>query len=198
MKYYLKVAFTALIGLALFSCTTDENKFPNDELGFNESVAIIEPAFSSYLYNKVDEELMIIELKNFNPHFKLSTQYKIKGVKYTDDGMFEDKIAGDGIYTAINKITLKKMKSFTESKLNFGPEFKFTENLKEYLDENYSIGELENTRNQKLKGSIGFGCKVRLITCPETGFWDTCWPISSPCTCVDFYDCEIGFKITFD
>ena len=198
MKYYLKVAFTALIGLALFSCTTDENKFPNDELGFNESVAIIEPAFSSYLYNKVDEELMIIELKNFNPHFKLSTQYKIKGVKYTDDGMFEDKIAGDGIYTAIKKITLKKMKSFTESKLNFGPEFKFTENLKEYLDENYSIGELENTRNQKLKGSIGFGCKVRLITCPETGFWDTCWPLSSPCTCVDFYDCEIGFDITFE
>ena len=198
MKYYLKVAFTALIGLALFSCTTDENKFPNDELGFNESVAIIEPAFSSYLYNKVDEELMIIELKNFNPHFKLSTQYKIKGVKYTDDGMFEDKIAGDGIYTAINKITLNKMKSFTESKLNFGPEFKFTENLKEYLDENYSISQLENTRNQKLKGSIGFGCKVRLITCPETGFWDTCWPISSPCTCVDFYDCEIGFDITFE
>ena len=198
MKYYLKVAFTALIGLALFSCTTDENKFPNDELGFNESVAIIEPAFSSYLYNKVDEGILIIELKNFNPHFKLSTQYKIKGVKYTDDGMFEDKIAGDGIYTAINKITLKKMKSFTESKLNFGPEFKFTENLKEYLDENYSIGELENTRNQKLKGSIGFGCKVRLITCPETGFWDTCWPISSPCTCVDFYDCEIGFDITFE
>ena len=71
--------------------------------------------------------------------------------------MFEDKIAGDGIYTAINKVTLNEMKSFTESKLNFGPEFKFTENLKEYLDDNYSISELENTRNQKLKGSIGFG-----------------------------------------
>ena len=156
MKYYLKVAFTALIGLALFSCTTDENKFPNDELGFNESVAIIEPAFSSYLYNKVDEGLLIIELKNFNPHFKLSTQYKIKGVKYTDDGTFEDKIAGDGIYTAINKVTLNEMKSFTESKLNFGPEFKFTENLKEYLDDNYSISELGNTTSEKIKGSISF------------------------------------------
>jgi len=198
MKYYLKVAFTALIGLALFSCTTDENKFPNDELGFNESVAIIEPAFSSYLYNKVDEGLLIIELKNFNPHFKLSTQYKIKGVKYTDDGTFEDKIAGDGIYTAINKVTLNEMKSFTESKLNFGPEFKFTENLKEYLDDNYSISELGNTTSEKIKGGISLGCKVRLITCPETGFWDTCWPLSSPCTCVDFYDCEIGFDITFE
>ena len=198
MKYYLKVAFTALIGLALFSCTTDENKFPNDELGFNESVAIIEPAFSSYLYNKVDEGLLIIELKNFNPHFKLSTQYKIKEVKYTDDGTFEDKIAGDGIYTAINKVTLNEMKSFTESKLNFGPEFKFTENLKEYLDDNYSISELGNTTSEKIKGSISLGCKVRLITCPETGFWDTCWPLSSPCTCVDFYDCEIGFDITFE
>ena len=141
---------------------------------------------------------MIIELKNFNPHFKLSTQYKIKGVKYTDDGTFEDKIAGDGIYTAINKVTLNEMKSFTESKLNFGPELKFTENLKEYLDDNYSISELGNTTSEKIKGSISLGCKVRLITCPETGFWDTCWPLSSPCTCVDFYDCEIGFDITFE
>jgi hypothetical protein len=201
MKNLYKIIYSVAFGLLFISCDYNDLKTSSPELGFNESVAIFQYGLESSNSSKIKEGLLRIKMINFNSDLVLSLQYNINGIKYTDDGNFEDDIAGDGLYTAINKVSLldsEKLHFTYKDKINFSSDFIFTDSLITYLKDSYPSRISKRNQIQKAGGSISFGCKVRLVTCPETGFWNTCWPLSSPCTCVDFYDCEASIEISFN
>lgn len=197
MRYLFKVCLISVAVLFVGGC--DENELSTDNYGFDESIAILIYQNEIRADNKVDESYAKLELKNFNPDFMLMDEYVIDGVKYTDNGEFNDEFAGDSVYTSIYKVDNSYLvKDASESDVvNFSPNFRFKNELQEELKIKYKSDNYNSTNSQKGEGKITFGCKVRLITCPESGFWDTCWPLSSPCTCVDFYDCEASIELSF-
>jgi hypothetical protein len=149
---------------------------------------------------KSSKEAIIIEIKNFNSDLVLKTQYYIDGIQYTDDGQFNDEIAGDGLFTSIQTYLSKNLKSGNnQDELNLGQNFKFNNELKSFLKEKYDYNTTTNNSGKSVarKSKIKFGCKVRTAECPETSWWNSCWPLSSPCTCVEFYDCEASIEIEF-
>ena len=59
------------------------------------------------------DNVITIEIYNYNNKKNLAPYYIMQGVEYSDDGKFNDKKANDGIYTSVkkHKVTL----SFTEN-----------------------------------------------------------------------------------
>lgn len=197
MRDLFKIYIIIAAGLFVGSC--DKNELNTNNYGFDESVAILIHQNDMNTAKLLENKYAKLEIKNFNPDFSLIDEYVIDGVKYTDNGEFNDEIAGDNVYTSINKTDISHLlKNVNDSDVvNFSPNFRFKSELQEELKTMYQLDKNESNYSQKVEGKIAFGCKVRLITCPETGFWDTCWPLSSPCTCVDFYDCEASIELSF-
>ncbi|MGI9526836.1 MAG: hypothetical protein ACR2MS_06990 [Weeksellaceae bacterium] len=170
----------------------------NIESTFDNSVAIILYSQSFKSKAKIGEEANIIEIRNFSNDFVLNSEYYIEGIQYTDNGEFNDEIAGDGLYTSIQTFPKDSRKSKNSlDKLSFGQDFKFNKELKRYLKSKYGGQSGSNSRLPESGGKMKFGYKVRTIACPETGWWNSCYPLSSPCTCVEFYDCELSVEIEF-
>lgn len=119
---------------------------------------------------------MTIEIVNYHPTKKLLPAYMINGIEYNDNGKYNDKVAGDGIFTSVRNVTVKGLPKGTSKKYNASSSLRY---------------------QSANKSEIGIGCKVRTVTCPETNWWNSCWPLSSPCTCVEFYDCEVTISIEF-
>lgn len=128
-----------------------------------------------------------IELVNFHPTKKLLPVYTIGGIAYNDDGKHHDRIAGDGIFTSIYPVRVAASSSALKRNYAKADSFKYTDQLTNYMQSKEGV-------TQKL--GISITCKTRIITCPEEHWWDTCWPLSSPCQCVDFYDCEVEIDIS--
>jgi len=194
MKNILNLIFVLLLGL--IACNKQDTNISEQELGFEESVAIIQYGINSDKYktwNKQNEEPAIIEIKNFNPDFTIQSQYYIDGIQYTDDGSFNDEIPNDGYYTSIKKYPIDDLKSFFQNNdaLNKSDAFMFNKELNSYLLVKYGKSVSKN----KSTNVIELTCKVRLAQCPETDWWNSCWPLSSPCTCVEYYDCEVKVEI---
>lgn len=128
--------------------------------------------FSSFQNSKGTAKPMLIQFKNHHPTKKLLPHYVINGEKYSDDGNGNDASAGDGIFTSTNKFLPKNLPN-NITKVH-----------------NYSTSYTGPTSR-----IVKFGCKVRLVPCPENNWWDSCWPLSSPCQCVEFYDCEFEIEL---
>ncbi|PCI31605.1 MAG: hypothetical protein COB60_11060 [Flavobacteriaceae bacterium] len=197
MKYLSKITFVLFLSLVFSSCSKDETSTEALALSFDESVAIIQYSNNILSKTKSSEEAIIIEIKNFNSDLVLKTEYYIDGIQYTDDGQFNDEIAGDGLFTSIQTYLSKNLKSSnTQDELNLGQNFKFNNELKSFLKKKYGYNTATNNfAKSTALAKIKFGCKVRTVVCPETSWWNSCWPLSSPCTCVEFYDCEASIEL---
>lgn len=117
-----------------------------------------------------------IEIVNYHPTKKLLPAYMINGLEYCDNGKYNDKVAGDGIFTSVVNVRVTNLPKGTAKKYTASPALKY---------------------QSANKTEIKFGCKVRLVTCPESSWYNSCWPFSSPCTCVEFYDCEAEISFEF-
>lgn len=137
-----------------------------------ESVVFIRD-FTAFQEKSSKSKPITIEIVNYHPSKKLLPAYMIDGIEYNDNGKFNDEIAGDGVFTSVKKVVVKGLTKDVSLKYSAATSFKY----------------------QSESRGISFGCKVRTVTCPETNWWNSCWPVSSPCTCVEFYDCEFEIGI---
>jgi|SRR5690606_12039706 hypothetical protein len=194
LKPVLSLMAVVFVGFGLWSCSDntaeDTNKKQKmNHFMFDESVV--------FLQNINSENLHIVEIINFNPDLKLEIEYSINDIKYTDSGEYNDKFAGDGIYTSI-EATEHSNEDYEV--LNIGENFKYTEQLNSYLKDRYGYDLEEiienNTTNFKVKpkASIKVGCKIVTRECPETHWYNSCI-FSSPCTCVYLEDCELSIEV---
>jgi hypothetical protein len=184
--------------IALLSCNTLQNKSDLENLNevkFEEAIVLFQNIMpvKSLKNGQTIEIVLTLELVSFDENVPISSEYYIDGIQYTDDGQFNDSVAGDGIYTSIQIYLvsadfLELKNSLGNAILHKGYNFKYEAELEKYLNAKFPE-----------KASVKFGCKVRLVTCSETNWWNVCWPLPSPCTCVEFYDCyteiEIGLPI---
>lgn len=151
--------------------------------------------------NDKEKYFFIIELKNFSEDVGLRDEYNINGLKYVNYG----EVTGDNIYTTIDSYKVLNVDEepdvFNYLIPNVSDSFLYKEKLQEYL---FSLENGENPittyggRKGKLKLGARIGCKMRTITCPEKNWWDSCWPMSSPCTCIEFYDCEFNVEVSLE
>lgn len=115
---------------------------------------------------------MIIEFKNHHPTKKLLPAYVVNGLEYNDNGKNNDQVAGDGIFTSAKNVTVRGLPKDVTKVHNFSSTY------------TGNVGRI-----------IKFGCKTRIVPCPETSILNTCWPLSSPCNCVEFFDCEFELEL---
>ncbi len=153
---------------------------------FVESVLVIHDLTVFKGKPKNFKTAVTMQLVNFRSDRKFLPVYTINGVGFNDDGKHNDQIAGDGIFTSVKKVTYTGVEAGKKKHYVNAPEFKYNTALTSYYSKNNV-----NTSSK----NIGLNCKIRFITCPETHWWDSCWPLSSPCTCVEFFDCEINIGI---
>lgn len=190
----LNIYLTIVLLTVAFSCNTAHDKREADsmiEANFEESVVLLQRINPAKIVkdNQTIEVILSIEIVSFDENVPFQNEYIIDNIKYTDDGQFNDLLGGDGIYTSVQTFILPA--SLFDQKFNQeivilhkGLEFKYDGELENYLIEKFSE-----------KTSIKFGCKVRLVTCPETNWLNTCWPAPSPCWCVEFYDCSFEIEL---
>lgn len=122
---------------------------------------------------------MIVQLQFYiyEPLGKIPLNIIVDDVKYSDDGRGNDERSGDGIYSSIKKFrTTFDNRSYVHSSSGF--------EYHEDLEEDISM----------LPG-LAIGCDIGTAECVETSWYNTCWPMSSPCTCVTFSNCyaELSF-----
>lgn len=195
MKYILKIAFAIVLSLTLFSCGEDDSTTYKTKSTFETSVAIIENGTEINNYNSKssDSFTLKVRLKSFDSNFDLSPVYKFDGIEYCDNGLFNDEVAGDGIYTSVKTFNYASRKnSYKGIIINKSEKFEHTEKLNEFLLANYSNNNstLQTKAGAKLK--VKLGCKVRLVDCPNTDWYNTSF-FGEPC--VEFYDCEASVEV---
>lgn len=196
MKHLFKLKLVTLLSLlGLFFISCNENEISNEQfskIGFDESVLILGEGISGESSKFGGEMPIKLDIVNFNPDFELEENYVIEGYHFSDDGKYNDEIAGDGIYTSLETFSTENGKSLELSRFeknSIGGNFKFQDELNQYL-ENKGL-------SNKGEGSDGFGikfsCKLRLVSCSGT----PCWPWTT-CTCIEYYDCEISIEVGLD
>lgn len=154
---------------------------------FEQSVMVVTD-FSKFSAKDIGKPLFVtVELVNFHPTKKLLPAYTIKGIAFNDDGKHNDQVAGDGIFTSVSAVKINNKSIDFKKYYSKASGFKYETQFDQYARSQMGV-------NQRL--GISITCKTRIITCPEEHWYDSCWPLSSPCTCVDFYDCEVEFDLT--
>jgi hypothetical protein len=173
------------LSLLIMSCNDESNIQVNKATFDNSAVIFYE---HSTIPNGRGTQPIQLRIVSFNSNFSLESSYYISGIHYTDDGSFNDKTASDGIYTSIEKYENSKTLNSIEESIYVikNDQFDFNEELELYIKQ---LSTLQT--NGKYFIGVKFKCKVKTVTCPETSWWNTCWPLSSPCNCLEFYDCEI-------
>lgn len=193
----------ALTTLIFSSCNKNESIITNNEK-INSEPEMITPmnsndfAKSVAIWREGQSSItgispIIIEINNFNPNYSLNDEVWIDGIGYNDNGTINDLVANDGVFTSIETYSEAERSSFNQDDdINFDSDFLFETELKTYLADKY-LGE----DPPEAGPGISIGCKVRMVVCPETSWYDTCWPFSSPCWCFEFYDCEASITLDF-
>lgn len=180
-KNVMSVITLTMVVLASINVNAQEKKNSLTLKEFSESVLIMQD-FTNVRINK--SKALKIKILNFHSEKQLESAYMINGIEYCDNGKFNDKVAGDGIYTSVKNIKVIKLQEKSVL-LNMNEDFKHDKELNKYLDDKLNVSS-----KTKLKVS----CKMSLETCPETSWWNDCW-FGSPCTCIQFRDCEIEVEI---
>ena len=195
MKNKIKLIIGILFLLEFLTSCNNHDIIPIANVDFNlefeESVVFMQHgAKSTYnKQNKKNEYVLLVEIKDFSNKKLLCDFYIIDGIKYSDNGELNDINSNDGIYTSIEKFSYevsKKSDTFDGIIINKSDKFKY--------DQLYFL-IYSNPKLYAKKVKIKLGCKLRTVTCPETDIWTTCWPFSSPCTCVEYYDCEFEIEV---
>ena len=114
----------------------------------------------------------IFNLNIYNQDYHPRISYSLNGEEFTDDGKFNDLVAGDGVYTSVEKRSVDLEK----------PQFKQLS----FVSEQFIFTKYEE------KGSVTVGCKVRHIRQGSSLFGVSC---ENWFGCFEFYDCEIEIEI---
>lgn len=148
---------------------------------FEASVLILQD-LSEFIGKATLKKPLTMELVNFNSNRKLLPAYRINGIEYSDNGKFNDIVAGDGVFTSVTTHRVKGKAEDLSARGAKSNAFAYTQELLSFRKGIYASSQR----------GIGLSCKIRLVTCPETTWYNSCWPLSSPCQCVEFFDCEVS------
>ncbi len=155
------------------------NENPNEienPVSFEEYVALILRGVST-MKSTNNESPLIIEIISFSDDYTLSPVYKIEGIEYCDNGLFNDEIAGDNVYTSVDFFSNTGLKS-TQIVYHKSESLIYQEELDQYLGK----------RLKKFK----FGCDVRLAKCPNTNWLNTSL-FGEPC--IEFTNCYFEVEL---
>ena len=166
---------------------TDGIPLPPDR--YESSVILIRDYNEIRQRSTEGKQALTFTMVNFDKRYKLLPAYLINGIEYCDNGRYNDAVAGDGVFTSVQKYNVTLSKSANGVNISKGSNFAYEKDLQKYINRSLS---------GRSDSGIEVKCKIRTITCPETNWWNSCWPLSSPCTCIDFYDCEISVDISID
>jgi len=184
-QFNLIFVFTILF--AAFSCHSTEEAAPEfNKDQFLESVAIVGP-FTTDLGNGTFSKT--VEIKDMSGSLKLSGGFKINGSEYSDKGLFNDQIAGDGIYTSVEVFNSEEVNQKLPEEViaMVSPKFKYAD---EPIFSNYAS---INGRTQG--GSIKIGCEsITLEECRDEHWWDTDL-FGEPC--IYLSGCSFDFEWTW-
>ena len=185
---FTTIACAQLSNKTILDPTNSAEGIPLPVDSYDDSVIFIQDFDQIRSRSAQGKQALTITIVNFDERFKLLPAYRIDGIEYCDNGQYNDVVPGDGIFTSVKKFDVTVGKSATGLEVSTGTDFKFEKEMQALLGT-----EFRNHRETEIK----FSCKVRTVTCPETNWWNSCWPLSSPCTCIEFYDCEVGLEIKF-
>lgn len=117
-------------------------------------------------------------LVNFNKNYKLLPSYVLNGVEFTDDGKYNDKISGDGIYTSFELLK------------NIQPKINITDYF--FVSDNFQ----HNSAVSAAKVKVKVGCKIRYVRKGLTILGDNC--ATNCCGCLEIYDCEASIECEWE
>jgi hypothetical protein len=183
-KLIYGIAFLAITGGAVLVACNKQNPAPK-RLTEKETTTVVQKSggltddktelFFESVAIVPQSHLMIKEGREFAQRFSLLIfdksyvpleSYIINGVDYSDDGKFNDQIAGDGIYTSVISKPVSEYKEVPKGVAFVSDEFKYTNEM-------------------AAKFKIKAGCKFRTTYSGSSVF-------GVPCSwggCVEFYDC---------
>jgi len=198
MKTLKKFFLILVIALSILSCDqksniNDTEQITNSKVKFSESTAM----FQSFLQTEDDlktsgdtiEVILQMEVVDFENQVMMTEMF-IDGIQYSDDGQYNDLVAGDGIFSSIesHQLIISSQKNLKKEMVivHKGSAFKFEQELNSFIQNQF------DTDKEPL---ITIGCDFDIVECTETSWWNTCWPFSSPCNCVEFTDCHVEINI---
>ena len=107
MNKILKITLALCLSFTFFACSEDENKVEtelsfNDTSKFLESVALIRTGVKTETNAKNSDEkyAFIINVVDFSESIDLHEAYMIDDLEYSDNGLYNDEVANDGVYTS--------------------------------------------------------------------------------------------------
>jgi hypothetical protein len=178
MKNIFKTAIVCLtISIFVMACNTNDNDVAfdaaNDAKLFEESVAL-KTTENVNLNGRTDKVALTYEAINYNDEYQLKAALIINGHAYSDDGKYNDEVAGDNIYTSVDLFEASSEdKNSKETTWGVSDKFKYKE---QFLQE----------RGFTIK------CKVRHVPCSGESFWSSDW--GTGWGCLEFYDCETTWE----
>ncbi|NNF76009.1 MAG: hypothetical protein HKN00_12535 [Flavobacteriaceae bacterium] len=184
----ISLAFGQQSDITIIDPVKPSGSIPIPAERYEDSVIFVQNLDNLNSKSNSGKQVITIEIINFDSRYKLLPAYLINGIEYCDNGEYNDEIAGDGIFSSVNKYEITLEKSSNGIEFIQGPKFKYNSEMQAYIASKY--GGTKDT-------GIKFGCKMRTIPCPNTNWWNSCWPLSSPCTCIEFYDCEFEIELKF-
>lgn len=192
MKKIIRV--TSLFGLIflLFSCEKNETELESlENKDFLTSVAIFDIGESISSKTSEDKLSYTLELKSFDNKYRLKEAYKINDIEYSDNGKFNDLIAGDGVYTSVNVFDSPKK---SDLKISYSKSFKYRDKISSYSKKVLATSNKSNNVGENATFGITITCDIVTRTCPQTRWYNTCW-FSDSCTCVYLENCQISVGI---
>lgn len=193
INYKIKVIPVLVTLVLAFGCKDDNIVNNKTDLDlFTSSVVIIDSnQFITTQNSKISGKIArTVELHNFNSSLILEPTYKIDDVEYCDNGLYNDEIAGDCIYTSIETYSevSHKLSDSVKYKVGYSDHFIYLNELREVISEDL-LDDISN-RSQ----IISYSCKVVIKDCPKTRWYNSCY-FSDECSCVYLEDCHwtVGF-----
>jgi hypothetical protein len=178
--YTLGFSVFLLLTLLVVSCSKEDDNNSNLEAShmkrFEESVLLksdLPVSLSSTSKKNADtnESYITFKIENYDNEFVLRPVYVIDGVDFVDTGDFNDRVAGDGIYTSLQSEVLSNAKKSSKSKIVMSDEFKF--------------------KNKLTTNMVEIDCKFRMTYKGKSSWFGN----SCSGGCIELYDCH--FKVEF-
>lgn len=197
MKNLFKGYYLVLLSiLVLASSCSNEGDITKESLDdFGSSVAIINT--NDISKQDLSNIPITVALINFNSNYMLEDKYKINDIEYSDNGLFNDEVAGDGIYTSVEKFDLSKSNNSLNIKNSdafVGSNFAYLEELKSWLNTDNNVDTYAKGPRPTASITVSVGCDIVTRPCPQTTWYNTCW-FSNECTCVYLENCEAEVSI---
>lgn len=197
MKQLKQSIFALMCSLFLLSCNEESNlNYESQSVSFNlessmahfeSAVAILEYGNPAETFSEaVKSGALIMNIVKFNEDVTLKDEYHFNGVHFTDNGQYNDLIAGDGIYAStLNLAPTDQVLIGSQYIVHTAKNFAFEEELLLHLELLYP--NVEPTNSQSLE-TFSMGCKFSIANCEEFNGSD----------CIEFLDCETSSSFIFN